>query len=621
MNDGKVNILLVDDQPAKLISHQAVLGDLNENLLTAGSAREAFEILLKKEIAVVLVDVCMPDTDGFELAAMIQEHPRFQKTAIIFISAILFNEVDRLRGYEMGAVDYVSVPVIPEVLRAKVKVFVELYRKTQQLEQLNRNLEARVAERTAELAASTFQLRQAERLRSLALAAGQMGSWEWDLVRGVATWDRGQHEIFGVDPQTFVPTAAGVGMLIHEDDLSRLLAALRDVSVGAETFQTEFRARRPNGEVRWCIGVAAASFDEKARLVRVCGVTVDITDRKRAEERQLLLAEEVDHRARNVVAVIQAIMRLTRSQTIDEYVTTLDGRIRALSTAHKLLAKARWEGADLDRLVSEELAPYRGRETERIAIEGPEVLLPPAMAQTLALALHELVTNAAKYGALSTGTGSIRIGWAIQQGWLTLTWTEMHGPKVKRPSRDGYGTRVIKGGIEGQLGGQSEFEWDPDGLRCTLSVPYKGGKSAPVRQAAVQPAANGQAPSPVIARLSSQYPVLLVEDEPLISMMIADMLSQNGHQVDGPYSRFSEALAAAANNDLQAGILDVNVSGEAVYPIAETLAKRRIPFVFVTGYSADSIDPRFNHVPVVQKPVELQTIWAALAESSGRLAQ
>lgn len=621
MSNGKVNILLVDDQPGKLISHQAVLSDLNENLLTAGSAREAFEVLLKNETAVVLIDVCMPDTDGFELAAMIQEHPRFQKTAIIFISAILFNEVDRLRGYEMGAVDYVSVPVIPEVLRAKVKVFVELYRKTQQLEQLNRNLEARVAERTAELAASTVQLRQAEQLRSLALAAGQMGSWEWDLVRGVTTWDQGQHEIFGVDPKTFVPTSSSVAALIHKDDLSGLLGALRGVSVGAETFQTEFRARRPNGEERWCIGVAAASFDESARLVRVCGVTVDITDRKRAEERQMLLAEEVDHRARNVVAVIQAIMRLTRSQSIDEYIGTLDGRIRALSTAHKLLAKARWEGADLDRLVNEEVAPYRGRETDQIDIEGPEVLLPPAMAQTLALGLHELVTNAAKYGALSTNAGRIRIEWAIRQEWLTLTWSELHGPTVKPPSRDGYGTRVIKGGIEGQLGGRTEFEWRPDGLRCTLSVPYKNSKRSPLRRAAARSVANGQTQSPVTAKLSSQHRVLLVEDEPLISMMIADMLSENGHQVDGPYSRFNEALAAATNNELQAGILDVNVSGESVYPIAETLTRRQIPFVFVTGYGADSIDPRFNHIPVVQKPVELQTIWAALAKSSGGLAQ
>src|ERR1700743_1159110 len=127
---GKVNILLVDDQPAKLMSYEVVLRDLNENLIKANSATEALEHILKNDIAVVLVDVCMPDLDGFQLAAMIRDHPRFKTTAIIFISAILLSDMDRLRGYEMGAVDYVPVPVIPEVLRAKVKIFAELYRKT-----------------------------------------------------------------------------------------------------------------------------------------------------------------------------------------------------------------------------------------------------------------------------------------------------------------------------------------------------------------------------------------------------------------------------------------------------------------------------------------------------------
>ena len=282
MNDDKVNVLLVDDQPAKLLTYEAILKDLGENLITANGAREALEHLLKKDIAVVLIDVYMPETDGFQLAAMIREHPRFQKIAIIFISAILLTEVDRLRGSEMGAVDYVPVPVIPEVLRAKVKVFIELYRKTRQLEQLNRELEARVAERTAELAASTRQLRQSEQLRSLALAAGQMGTWDWDAVRGRLAWDQGQFAIFGVDAPTFAPNPENVKTLIHPEDLERLLDAYRGVTKDAKTVQAEFRVRRPNGELRWCVGVAAASFDGRDRIVRLSGVTVDITDRKLA---------------------------------------------------------------------------------------------------------------------------------------------------------------------------------------------------------------------------------------------------------------------------------------------------------------------------------------------------
>ncbi|MBB2673745.1 UNVERIFIED_ORG: signal transduction histidine kinase [Rhizobium esperanzae] len=157
---NRVNILLVDDQPAKLLSYEVILEELEENLIKAQSAREAFEHLLRTEIAVILVDVCMPEQDGFELVSMIRQHPRYQNTPIIFVSAVMLAEPDRLRGYAVGAVDYVSVPIVPEVLRAKVRVFADLYRKTRELERLNAELEARVHQRTAELETSAAQLRQ-----------------------------------------------------------------------------------------------------------------------------------------------------------------------------------------------------------------------------------------------------------------------------------------------------------------------------------------------------------------------------------------------------------------------------------------------------------------------------
>jgi signal transduction histidine kinase/ActR/RegA family two-component response regulator len=172
----RVNILLVDDQQAKLLSHEAILGEIGENLLKAGSARQAFEYLLRNEIAVILIDVCMPDLDGFELAAMIREHPRFQTTAIIFVSAVMMTYPDQMRGYQLGAVDYVPVPVVPELLRAKVKVFVDLYRKTRQLERFNAELEQRVAERTAELQRfnDQLELRIEERTRERETAIAQL---------------------------------------------------------------------------------------------------------------------------------------------------------------------------------------------------------------------------------------------------------------------------------------------------------------------------------------------------------------------------------------------------------------------------------------------------------------
>src|SRR5256885_202284 len=246
MDHEKVNILLVDDQPAKLLAYEVILKELGENLVVASSGREALEYLLKNEVAVSLVDVCMPELDVFELAAMIREHPRFQKPAMIFISAIQVSDLDRLRGYEMGAVDYVPVPVVPEVLRAKIKVFAELYRKTRQLERLNAQLEDRVRARTAELEESTARLVESEQRRSMAIAAGKMGSWDWDWINGDWMWDEGQCRIFGVDPQTFDVTAASAQALLHPDDAGALRHASAQFGRGRRTYEAEFRVNRPD---------------------------------------------------------------------------------------------------------------------------------------------------------------------------------------------------------------------------------------------------------------------------------------------------------------------------------------------------------------------------------------
>jgi PAS domain S-box-containing protein len=469
MDHEKVNILLVDDQPAKLLAYEVILKELGEHLAIATSGREALEYLLKNEVAVILVDVCMPELDGFELAAMIREHPRFEKTAMIFISAIQVSDIDRLRGYEMGAVDYVPVPVVPEVLRAKIRVFAELYRKTRQLERLNAELEDRVRARTAELERSTIQLVESEQRRSMAIAAGKMGSWDWDWGNGDWTWDAGQYRIFGVDPRDFALTAANIQSLMHPEDFEGLRQAIANFENGAKSHEAEFRIRRPDGEIRWCAGTAVASVDKSGRIVRLSGVTVDITERKRAEERQNLLAREVDHRAKNALALAQSIVRLTRSNDMKDYVRAVEGRITALARVHTILSLSNWEGAEIGRLIDEELVPYSNG--EQIELRGPELRLPPATAQTLALALHELVTNSAKYGALSALSGRLLIRWEVAADMLQLTWEERGGPLVEKPLSRGFGTRSVIASIESQLGGRAEFDWRPEGLVCRLSVP------------------------------------------------------------------------------------------------------------------------------------------------------
>jgi signal transduction histidine kinase/DNA-binding response OmpR family regulator len=315
----KINILLVDDQPSKLTSYEVILADLGENLIKASSSREAFDKLLKTEIAVILMDVQMPELDGFELAAIIRNHPRFERTAIIFVSAIHLTDIDQLRGYAAGAVDYVSVPIVPEVLRAKVRVFAELYRKTSQLERMKDELELRVAERTAELEASTQRLSESERRRSMALATGSMGSWDWNSATNEFAWDEGQFRICGVRPDSFKPTAATAAAILHPDD--RLVvrdAVLSSLQTG-EKFQKEFRIVRPDGEVRWCVATAIASKGASEEQI-VSGVTYDITERKRAEqalaEMNEILEQRVEERTREREAAMAQLFEAQKTDTI-----------------------------------------------------------------------------------------------------------------------------------------------------------------------------------------------------------------------------------------------------------------------------------------------------------------
>ena len=596
----KVNVLLVDDHPDKLLAYEVILGDLGENLVKTASAREALQFLLKNDVAVVLVDVCMPELDGFQLAAMIREHPRFRKTAIIFISAIHLTDVDRLRGYEMGAVDYVPVPVVPEVLRAKVRVFADLFRKTRELEQLNAQLERRVAERTAELEASNVRLTESEQGRSLALAAGQMGSWDWDLINDEWRWDEGQHRICGVDPGTFRVTADSVRGLVHPEDFASLQLIARRMTEGMRTQQAEFRVLRPSGETRWCMGTAAATVDPAGKVVRISGVTIDITDRKEANERQALLAREVDHRARNALAVIQSIVRITRATTVEDYAQAIEGRIKALARAHTLLSDSRWHGADLATLVAEELAPYRS--DDRIKFGGPDVSLQPATAQGLALALHELATNAAKHGALSSSHGTISLEWQLNNHGLLLHWTEGRGPLIAQPSSRSFGLRVIVASVEQQLGGKTSFDWDPKGLRCEIWIPCSAlTKSRSLKEARDAREGNGA----ILDLKGAEKPrVLLIEDEALIAMMIQETLDELGFHVIGPIATVPAALASARSGHLDAAVLDINLGDGLVYSVAEILSRRGVPFVFLTGCDSDSVDTRFNAVPVLQKPVE-----------------
>ena len=285
----KINILMVDDQPAKLLSYEVMLGELNENLIQATSGKEALEHLLKTDVAVVLMDVSMPELDGFELATMIRQHPRFQKTAIIFISAVHLTDLDRLKGYKHGAVDYISVPVIPELLRAKVSIFAELHRKTRQLEALNQELERRVAERTEELESKAQALlllnrelaNKNQELDAIVRPAPDIiFSKQPDGARDYIS-DR-FFEFTGADPDT----ALGLGWwdFVHSEDREHSMRRWLESDHAVTNYEAEYRMRGKDGEYRWFRSRAVPIRDDEGNVVKWYGTCSDIHDSKLLEQ-------------------------------------------------------------------------------------------------------------------------------------------------------------------------------------------------------------------------------------------------------------------------------------------------------------------------------------------------
>jgi PAS domain S-box-containing protein len=294
----KVNILMVDDQPGKLLSYEAILGDLGENLIKARSGREGLEQLLKHDVAVVLLDVSMPEIDGFEMADMMRQHPRFQKTAILFISAVRMSDLDRIKGYQSGAVDYISVPVVPDILRAKVSVFADLHRKTRQLEVLNRELEKRVEERTRQLLESESQFRTlANSIPQLAWMANTMGEIFWYNDRWV--------DYTGVSLEN--SHSSEWTALFHQDHQQRVASSVRACLEIGESWEETAPIRGKDGEYRWFLSRAVPIRDAAGVVVRWFGTSTDISRQIAAEEKIRQLNSQLEQRLAELETIMQVL--------------------------------------------------------------------------------------------------------------------------------------------------------------------------------------------------------------------------------------------------------------------------------------------------------------------------
>jgi PAS domain S-box-containing protein len=312
------------------------------------------------------------------------------------------------------------------------------------------------------------KLETSERQLRLALDAGGMGTWGWDLATDSLVWDARQFELFGIDPGHV--TGAEALSRIHRDDIQRVKGDIaRTLKAGGE-FESEFRIIHPNGEIRWLAGRGRGVADPANGPVRMIGLNFDITEQKRAADRLALLAREVDHRSRNILSLVRAMIRMTRADTAQDFAKAALGRIDALARANNLLSRTRWQGIGLKHLIEEELAPYRRDDAVRVRVEGPDVLLDATAAQTMSMALHELATNAAKYGAFSVAEGRVSVRWSREGDQFVLAWKEEDGPPVSAPDRRGTGTHVIEGAIAHQFEGTVRFDWPREGLVCTITV-------------------------------------------------------------------------------------------------------------------------------------------------------
>jgi PAS domain S-box-containing protein len=337
-------------------------------------------------------------------------------------------------------------------------------------------------------AQATEALRGSEERLRFALEAAELGSWEVDLRAGVVRRSPRALEVFGFGPEAAEDRYPSWRGRMHPEDRAGAVGAIEAAVAGRiEAYRVEYRHQRPDGRWIWVEshGRVVARDPATGAATRLAGTSRDVTERRAAEERQALLAREVDHRAKNALAVVQAAVRLTPKADPAGFARAIEGRVNALARAQTLLAADRWSSADLRSLIEGELAPFlaAGEDRPAAVLSGPRVALPAEATQPIAMAVHELATNAVKHGALSRRGGQVLVYWTLDTdrdpAQLELRWVERGGPPVSGdPERRGFGSRVLDGTVRRQLGGRVELEWDASGLVCRITVPLRSPATA-----------------------------------------------------------------------------------------------------------------------------------------------
>lgn len=595
MPNRPIRFLLVDDVEENLVALEALLRRDGLEVHMAHSAIEALEMMLVHEFQLAFVDVQMPEINGYELAELMRGTERTRDIPIIFVTAAERNETRRFRGYEAGGVDYIFKPIDPVILKSKADVFYSLARQAKDLE-LQRD-----------------ELREIAHDRDLAIASlrahannSPLALVECDADLTVRGWSVGAERIFGICRQDITGRKIEAFHCFKPQTLRMLKAWLASPdSLASHT--AEIVAHGPDGEIH-CELYGSVLTDPAHGRASLSVQILDVTERHRAEKVRSLLVGELNHRIKNTLANVQAIMRQTMktSREMSDFGDRFSGRLQALARAHSILSDVTWSSASLDELIDDQITAGTFDE-DSLSRNGPRIGLSPENTLRLALVFHELGTNAAKYGALSSVGGRIHLRWSLENGDLVLVWRESGGPVVTPPSSLGFGSTLIATGIGDS---RATVEWRPDGVIWTIHI-CRGFKVIDTPKA---PAQNEKDRPDPAGRNAINCRILVIEDEPLVALDMSMGLQDAGATFVKVAQTLEDALLAASSESIDIAFLDGNLSGNPVDNVARTLQSRSIPFCFVSGYGREHLPAGFPDIPVLTKPVNPDDVISMVRE-------
>ena len=466
-----------------------------------------------------------------------------------------------------------------------------------------------------------------EDFASLAVAAAGLGDFHWNLAADRWRVSPRMAAITGIPPgRAAALEGEALYRHVHPEDREAVRTAILDAIRKAGRVECRFRLPPGPGETIWIEAAFLAARGPSAEATDIVGVVKDVSAETIVTDQREALVRELDHRVKNVLAAVQSLAAQSARRTVslEAFLKTFFGRLEAMAAAHTLLTSTRWRGVDIGHVAAAELG---GLAQGQAHWEGPELMLNARATHALTLALHELGANAIRYGALSTETGKVDIKWAAREGGgFELTWTERNGPSVSRPTHRGFGSTLLERVTGKELGGKASLDFRPEGLRAVLTA--DDSALAPMPKTALAPSVDpavadgtdgpaGASSGGLVEADIAGVKVLIVEDAVLLALELESALTECGAFVVGSAADIAEATDML-DLTFDVAVLDANLNGSSVIPVAEALVARGIPFIFATGYGDPVGAPTGFAAPVVRKPYNIRQIAAAVASALHR---